>query len=267
MMIVCLFAFIYAVVASAVIWHACRCARYRRPDFRFDVELPVALETESGERRFGVTRDISTVGMTFSMNDACPLSASGRVSGKLYLPNGVIPFDADLEKTGGGIRPGIEQSPISVLFRWRGNAADALDLALHVCGWHRRFSYRGDHLMTPLEWLQNKLKNSRPEAMPEWQTVIVAPASGHGGESFALSCRHESGSHWIAAYKEYEVGSVLTVINPRRPDDMQCVTIVGRDAAPDAAEIELEGATPIIHAVRPVPAANAAPLPALIAAA
>jgi cellulose synthase (UDP-forming) len=262
--VVCLFALTYGVIAAAVIWHARRCALYKRPDFRFDVQIPLVIETGDGKRRYGIARRTSAVGMTFTVTDEFHAPADGRVRGKLYLPNGVVPFEADIDDAEQDVLPDEAGASLSVLFRWQGNAADRLELALHICGWHRRFSYRGDHLMTPLEWLQSKLTKAPVHQMPEWETVIVAPVNADDSESFALWCGREGGPHWIAAYTEFATGTILTVINPRRPGEISHATVLGHGELPTDAEIELQGAVPLIHSVQWE--AGALQFPALAAA-
>lgn len=251
---VCMFSAIYALLAVLVIKEAVKRAKYKRPDFRFDVPLPVHVNAGSAAPLNGVVTSISTAGMTFIAAKPIVLGPSGEVTGSIYLPNGALAFTATIEASEDVTRARgsvLQRGEIAVKFSWTSQAdKDRLDLTLHSCGWHRRFIYPTGYMTTPIEWVQQRLfRQSQPVAPEKWRYVLYR-GKRPGDERFALgviqiAARAGEPSR-LVAFSALAVGSRLTVVDPGAAGQAdQEIEIVARGVLPGLADIEIDGAAMI----------------------
>ena len=249
---VCMFAAIYALLAIFVIKEAIKRAKYKRSDFRFDIPLPVHVETGLRAPLYGVVSSISATGMTFILPKSVALASSAQVKGSIFLPNGPVRFTGTIEPPeellrarGNGLRPG----EVAVLFQWhdRGDK-DRLDQTLHACGWHRRFVYPSEYMTTPIEWLQQKLAR-KMSAMPleKWKYVLYRRARD-SDKRLALGVLQIAGgarkSGRLVGFETLPIGGQLVIVDPGAADrGTRKVMIIARGSQPDPSEVEIEGAT------------------------
>ena len=249
---VCLFAAIYAVLALLVIKEAVKRAKYKRPDFRFDIPLPVQIDTKHGTPFFGVVTSISAVGMTFTLlKPAVPVGAR-HLSGSIYLPNGPVRFvgitecDDDVARARG---KKLDAGEIAVQFQWSDlTEMDRLDLSLHACGWHRRFVYPNAYMVTPIEWFQQKLtRRLPPMPLEKWKYILYRRAETADGRLALGVLQVADGAERLSRLIGFDVlpvGCHLTIIDPASDEISELdVTIDARGALPHPSEIEIENAT------------------------
>ena len=249
---VCLFAAIYAVLALLVIKEAVKRAKYKRSDFRFDIPLPVQIDTKFGAPLYGVVTSISAVGMTFALAKIPSPAHSAKINGSIFLPNGPVSFTGTFEPDDDVVRArGKRLAPgeIAVLFQWSDQAEkDRLDLTLHACGWHRRFVYPSEYMTTPIEWLQQKLtRQPRPTPKEKWNYVLYR-RTGAADKRLALGLLQVAGgpetSGRLVAFETLPIGSRLTIVNPAAGEfSEQDITIDARGAQPHTSDIEIDNAT------------------------
>lgn len=251
---VCIFAAIYALLAILVIKEAIKRARYQRPDFRFDVPLPVRVETGPGTPLYGAVSSISTAGMTFILPKHDALERSGAMKGSIYLPTGPVGFTAAVEQPEEVMRARgtrLRSGETAVLFHWQNQAdKDRLDLTLHACGWHRRFVYPTGYLTTPIEWLQQKLlRQSRLVPLEKWKYILYRFMSDPDNR-LALGVLLVAGgakqSNRLVAFETLPVGSRLIIVDPSTAGlGEREILLVARGSPPDPSEVDVEGATMI----------------------
>ena len=249
---VCVFAAIYAWLAILVIKEAIKRAKYKRPDFRFDIPLPVKIKNGPGLPQYGVVSSISTGGMTVIMPTHVVLEPSAAVQGSVYLPNGPVSFTAVMEQAEDVIRTcGMSLSPgeNALLFRWQSQTdKDRLDLVLHACGWHRRFVYPVGYLTTPIEWIQQKLLGqSLPMPREKWKYVLYRYARD-AHKRFRLGILMIAGgteqSNSLVAFEAVPVGSHLIVFDPSVVGSSERkVLIVACSLPHDPSEVDIEDTT------------------------
>jgi cellulose synthase (UDP-forming) len=260
---VCLFAAIYALLAALVIKEAAKRAKYKRPDFRFDVPLPVRIDSGISAPVYGVASSISTAGMTMTLTAAKSAAAlrSPDVKGAIYLPNGAVDFTATIEAPGDVLRAqntALRPGEIALLFHWKNQAdKDHLDQTLHACGWHRRFVHPSGYLTTPIEWLEKKLMRRPPAAPAEkWKYVLYRRAQGANASRLVLGIVSLAGGTKLAnrliAFETIPVGCPLTVIDPAAGGFRdQDIVIVARGAQPDPSAVEIAGGAMINYNYEP----------------
>jgi cellulose synthase (UDP-forming) len=257
---VCLFAAVYALLAVLVIKEAIKRAKYKRRDFRFDVPLPIRIESGLGAPIYGAVSSISVAGMTMMVSKPVVVERSADIRGSIYLPNGPLPFAATLEPPedvmrarSAGLRPG----EIALRFHWQNQAdKDRLDQTLHACGWHRRFVYPSKYMTTPIEWLQQKLAR-KPSAMPleKWKFVLYRRARD-SNQRLALGVLQIAGSarpsSRLVGFETLPIGGRLAIVDPDAAGSGAWnVLIVARGSRPEASEGEIEGATVINYDLEP----------------
>jgi hypothetical protein len=251
--VVCLFALAYAVLAGLVIHEASKRARYKRPDFRFDVPFPIRIESGFGAATFGVVSSISTVGMECILPGSHPAPSSAEFTGVIYLPNGELPFEATLESRDRANGRGELAERMSVLFRWSNIAArDRLDQTLHACGWHRRYSPHREYLTTPIEWLQRKIAGGPPEPLVlDWKTILYRRIGDPEKRlNFGLCTKTNGGDGnvWLTAFRDLSMGDCIEVIDPRGEESPELMTVTACGLPPDRSAIELADVVPVVYA-------------------
>jgi hypothetical protein len=236
---VCVFAAIYALLAILVIKEAAKRAKYKRSDFRFDIPLPVKIESELG---------VSHLPKHFG------LDSSATIKGSIYLPNGPVAFTAAIEPAEDAMRArGTRLHPDekAMFFHWENQGdKDRLDLVLHACSWHRRFVYPAGFLTTPLEWIQQKLlRQSLPVPREKWKYVLYCYAHDPDKRfrlGALLVARGGEQSTRLVAFDVLPVGSRLLVIDPGvAASGERKILVVARGSLRDPSEADVDGATMI----------------------
>lgn len=156
---VCAWAAVTALMSFLVIQDAVRCARNRRPDYRFTIPLPLHVSVDGNQPVFGMVDKISTVGMSFFAPVSSSNSPEMPIKGTIFIPGHAIPFTARLEEGGESTHTSAAgKAMVTCVFEWQDDAArERLDMSLHSCDWHRRITFGGSHFDTPLEWFEKKL--------------------------------------------------------------------------------------------------------------
>ena len=142
-------------LAIGVIGNAIRCAKNKRADYRFALNLPVSVSIDGANPQQATTARISATGMSFSFDAAGSVNADSIIEGEIYMPGFTIPFFAQLEPDDAGlVTDRGHESLVRCKFVWKSaKLRDRLDLSLHACVWHRRLQWDGAYFLTPLEWL------------------------------------------------------------------------------------------------------------------
>ncbi len=220
---VCMWAVFNAFIALLVIRDSARCARNRRPDYRFIIPLPVQISLAGGRHIDGVVEKISLVGMTLVFHDNTEFDPAAVIKGTLFIPGRRVEFQSRLENGSASIeKTHAGRTKLTCLFHWNDEAvSERLDMALHSCDWHRRISYGGAYFRTPMEWLECRLglESTPKERAIDWEPALVGRALDHNGvtpsasdDQFALvSPNGWSGGPSLLVFQPLEVGTKLTV--------------------------------------------------------
>lgn len=179
---VCIWAVFNAYIAILVIRDSARCARNRRPDYRFTIPLPVRIRLADGRLVEGVVEKISLVGMTLFIHESTDFDTAAAIEGTIFIPGNSVNFRARLENGAASIaKTHSAGSKLTCLFHWDdASVAERLDMALHSCDWHRRISYGGAYFRTPMEWLEHKLgfENKPNDRWIDWEPAIIGRTLG-----------------------------------------------------------------------------------------
>lgn len=234
---VCAWAVLNAVIAALVVRDAARCARNRRPDYRFSIPIPIALSGDESAARFGVVEKISTVGMTARLPSDIGDGDAGVIEGSLYIPGHRLVFRARPEEGRDAISAmGEGWIRATCRFDWADDAArDRLDMALHSCDWHRRMSYGGAFFETPLEWIESKLgiAGEPPFKLPSWRPALYwkSSESSADGACFALLAVSGWGSGpALLTFEALQPGLGLVVMDAHEPDGARRYFTVERES-------------------------------------
>jgi cellulose synthase (UDP-forming) len=238
---VCGFAALYVLLAALVIREARRCASHKRPDFRFTVPLPVALDGGAGGPMLGVVETISAAGMSFvpARPIACP--AGTTLSGRVFLPGGALRFRAIAEAPQRTGAAAATAQAIACSLSWeRPGDRDRLDLALHSCGWHRRFVNCGDYLPTVLELIEQRLLR-RPPSVPApvpWIPVLYrrAATAAAGDWRFALVFDPAQDRGELLCFESVAPGTRLALLDPAGSNALPAAIAVVTLAEAEAPE-------------------------------
>lgn len=220
---VCIWAVFNAYIAILVIRDSARCARNRRPDYRFTIPLPVRIRLAGGRLIEGVVEKISLVGMTLFIHESADFDTAAAIDGTIFIPGNSVNFRARLENGAVSIeKTHSAGSKLTCLFHWDDESvAERLDMALHSCDWHRRISYGGAHFRTPMEWLEHKFgfENKPNDRSIDWEPAIIGRTLGinevdtsTSENQFALiSTNGWSGGPSLLVFQPLAAGTELTV--------------------------------------------------------
>lgn len=254
--IVCTFAALYSAIAVQVILEGIKRARYQRQDFRFDLPLPITIDGNNGTPLAGLVSSISTHGMTFKI--AGPIDAwkaANELSGTVYLPEGPIAFRGTIESPDEierleGVLPG--KNEFGIRFQWpNSHDRDCLDLALYSCGWHRKFVHPDLYLVTPLEWITNKLFARSPaEPLEQWTYILYRDATDTTA-SWRLAVRNRPQDRaqpaTLIAFKPLAAGDRLTILDASDGRIAMSEIVVTQPSTP--ASIFVSDAAPVFQLV------------------
>lgn len=216
-----------AWLSIGVVRESIRCAKNKRTDYRFDLQLPLEVDVDGTGLKQAETVRLSAVGMSFRVDGGVPADPDADITGRIYLPGFCVPFRARPETDWeGAARDKGGDQVVRCLFEWDDEAlCDRLDLSLHACVWHRRLKWDGPWFLTPLEWLAAKLglaRDGRTE-MRRHAAVLYRPQGEDGGERRLGLLLPRAGYS----------GRELVAFEPLAPGDRVVVTWIAGEGAVD----------------------------------
>ncbi len=214
------FAAFFTFLAFQVMREAIRCATNKRPDYWFEIPLPVSLADSSTE--LCVVKEISSVGMAFSGRLSSDVRAGDTLGGQIFLPGAPVYFHAVIDK----IEPAAKDPDIKVVecrFDWRSrDDADRLDLALHSVDWHRRFAFQGEFFATPLEAIQRHFGGAKPDRDTrhyDWRPMIYRTGKETSDWKFGVHALKDGAAGPVDAVLLFEDPPLGTRLECRMPFD------------------------------------------------
>ena len=209
-------------LAAGVIQNAVRCAKNKRADYRFEMQLPLEIEVDGRPAVPVSTIRLSAVGMSFMADAATEITGSSTLTGRIFMPGYTIPFDAvvepghPVERSGDGTRLAVR-----CRFNWHDQElSDRLDLSLHACVWHRRLMWDGTHFLTPLERLAKLfgLRRDERNEMKDHEAVLYDAAVAGDSETKLALMLPGQGAHerTLVAFAPLQDLQTLSVVHVDR---------------------------------------------------
>lgn len=127
--------------------------RHRRNEYRFPVPLVVRIDDPSGPSELAIAEDVSLSGFRIYSRLAQEMAVHGKISGRLLIPDGEIPFSAEVIGENEGEMGKVRT--VGCRFIWPDDAArDRLGLFLYGSDLQWRVLGLSERVQTPLESLQ-----------------------------------------------------------------------------------------------------------------
>jgi cellulose synthase (UDP-forming) len=239
---------------------AMRDARRSAEEYRFDVRVPLEIETDNGPA-FGCVERLSPSWASARWCDGNLPAVGERLKGWLYLPAGVIPVDCVVARS---VRPKvwkIKIGPFTIEIQNSRKSAKAgrldcellwphpqgrrrLAECLYSVDWHREFMHRQAFFVTPLQALTRLLRLRRPLAQNiTWNPAIYrAPETGELAYA-VVNAEDDNRFTKLIAFRTIDPGQTidLRVLGDGRVLN-RCLRVIGYDSLQSLAGKGLDGA-------------------------
>ena len=214
-MVIVMLAAVNCGLAAWVIRDAWRSSRAVVGQYLHPIPLPVELRAASGDVHLVEVEEISVSEFVFSADRGSFVDIGDSYNGKLFLPGGPVPFEAEVVSRLKAGRPGSRQVRCSV--KWcTQQDQDAVDLALHAGRWYRPILGVRESIRTPSEFIGNLLRRggARAPATPNWEPAVLrrqADVSEDHRVCFLAKDPRVPGNVLMLIFGEFVTGTVLDV--------------------------------------------------------
>jgi len=202
-----------SVLAIQVVRNSIRCAKNKRADFRFELQLPIRISVDNSQLIPAETVKISATGMSVTLDSVINIKPDSTLHGQIYMPGLSIPFQAKVEQTNSSRHTSVDNKQLlHCLFTWESEVKrDSLDLALHACVWHRRLLWDGEYFLTPLEKIATLIglrKETRP-LMKNHRAVLYQSVGTADQKLGLMLTGKDEYEHSFVAFEPMELPTTL----------------------------------------------------------
>jgi cellulose synthase (UDP-forming) len=170
-----------SLLAISIVLFAKAYSRFKRSDYRFQIPLPAVIQFPNGEEFYGTIDDISSAGFRIYSSLPADTTVNTKLNGKIYLPTGLVKFDALIKVLLKGISS--KKHFIKALgcsFVWKEKTQmDKLNLFLYGTDMQLSLNDFQESIRTPLDWLAkklNKIEKIPDQNLAHWNAIVYKEA-------------------------------------------------------------------------------------------